>query len=244
MLSYSYEPEIRDFAITFHFARYCRRELRRVGAAALRAVRGRGRARGRRQRLARPRRRRARSAFALRGVVHAREARSIGGRRLSGGGGRCDVGGRLTIEVRRIAEHRAVRHRHARDDAGWAAVLRGARVHGDLVAGLENRRAPARAAEDARRPALDCPLLILAVRVLDDQIEPRVWIHPAPFLDGAGQRDDLVDLVGRVAVVRERRKRRQSPTPRRPGSSMRLRMRRVSIIGWFRAPRARRCPAR
>src|SRR6476646_9319954 len=23
MLSYSYEPEIRDFAITFHFARYC-----------------------------------------------------------------------------------------------------------------------------------------------------------------------------------------------------------------------------
>jgi len=73
---------------------------------------------------------------------------------------------------------------------------------GSRIVGLQ----PARPSTPGARPST-VHSLFRAVFAFDGDKKPRARIGPTPLLDGAGQCDDLVDLVCRIAVVSERRKR-------------------------------------
>src|SRR5262249_6987095 len=82
------------------------------------------------------------------------------------------------------APDRRPRVRELRSDAlpGCSAVLHRVHTHGDRVAEFERRRAPAIARQCVRTSALHAPLGLLAI-VVDDDLNPDVWIGPLHFLD-------------------------------------------------------------
>src|SRR5262245_62813850 len=73
---------------------------------------------------------------------------------------------------RLLPHQRAISAPDAREEAGARAVLRRAEIHGNRLAGFENGLRPARADQLAGRTALDLPLHLAAVSVVDRQEDP------------------------------------------------------------------------
>src|SRR5690348_8405506 len=114
--------------------------------------------------------------------------------------------GMSVVRSGRYSDLGSVFAERARDPHQITAVLRRHAFELDLVAGREAFLAPAAAARDRRRRGLGRPLLLLAVRGDDVELQDRVRVVEAKLRDGAADGDPLVDLVEhRRRVMRERR---------------------------------------
>src|SRR6185436_411122 len=108
------------------------------------------------------------------------------------------------VRSRRYADLGSVFAERARDAHQIAAVLRRHPFELHFVAGREARLAPAASAQDRRRCRLGRPLLLLAVRGDDLELQNRMRVAEVKFADRAADRDALLDLVeDRRRVVRD-----------------------------------------
>src|SRR2546421_13025580 len=98
----------------------------------------------------------------------------------------------FTLLITAIAKNGSVLFRNPGDDAHMGAIF--CRTHMDrhLFARLQDESVPAGTAEHSRRTAFRGPLHLSGLWIIDGQIQPGVRIRPLPFLDDAGDRDDLI----------------------------------------------------
>ena len=179
ILSYSFDPLMRDAVMTFHFARYsgvsfgasgprpC--EPSEVGEERVGGGSGSfGSARGSR---------RCAAALLERGGRRPRSGRVAGRSRA-----RCcrsGVGGsRLSIVVRRVAENGSLRLGHPCDDSTGSPFFAGTRVDRHGLTGLENAAVPSRRGPGCSRRAVLRRPILAACR---PRPSPRAFSHVCGF---------------------------------------------------------------